>query len=111
MTLSSTPAERNDPSAGVRDDVGALEKQAPPTDNSSDDVKSEDVDADGQQEGQDGLQTQPSNVDSIWVAEHMGLGREIAFVVLVCMAQFATRMSFSLPRTTLSDRTVTDKVF
>jgi hypothetical protein len=106
MTLSSTPAERIDPSVGGKDDVADVEKQQstmPPTDNSSDDVKSEDVDAHahGDQEGRDGLQTQPSNVESIWVAEHMGLGREIAFVLLVCMAQFAARMSpspSSLPR-------------
>lgn len=58
-------------------------------------MKSEDADADGddEQEGHERLQAQPSNADSIWVAEHMGLGREIAFIALVCMAQFTTRMS------------------
>lgn len=101
MTLSSTPAEKNDPSAGGKNDVGELERRTrPPTDHSSDDVKSEDADADGddEQEGHERLQAQPSNADSIWVAEHMGLGREIAFIALVCMAQFTTQ--FGLGATT-----------
>ncbi|KAJ9165496.1 Major facilitator superfamily transporter [Coniochaeta hoffmannii] len=44
-------------------------------------------------EDQGDLAAQPSNVESIWVAETMSLPREVAFVVLVCMAQFATQFA------------------
>lgn len=42
---------------------------------------------------QEDLAAQPSNVESIWVAETMSLPREVAFVILVCMAQFATQFA------------------
>jgi MFS family permease len=42
---------------------------------------------------EDDLAAQPSNVESIWVAETMSFPREVAFIVLVCMAQFSTQFA------------------
>jgi MFS family permease len=62
----------------------ADKETAPLPDNSSDD--------DDEQADQD-LAAQPSNVESIWIAETMSLPREVAFIVLVCMAQFSTQFA------------------
>ncbi len=45
----------------------------------------------------DPITREPSAAGSIWGAESMSLPREAAFVALVCMAQFCTRKTTSLP--------------
>ncbi|KAJ6445255.1 MFS transporter [Purpureocillium lavendulum] len=42
----------------------------------------------------DPIARQPSAAESIWVAESLSLPREVAFVALVCMAQFCTQASY-----------------
>lgn len=69
------------------------ETEIPPAPPLRADNGSSDDDSETAAEGED-LAAQPSNVESIWVAETMSLPREAAFVVLVCMAQFATQFAF-----------------
>lgn len=59
----------------------------------SDDANSADGDGDHDSADQEDLAAQPSNVESIWVAETMSLPREVAFVTVVCAAQFATQFA------------------
>ncbi|OIW33099.1 major facilitator superfamily transporter [Coniochaeta ligniaria NRRL 30616] len=83
-TLIGTDHTAEQPST-TTDDITDKEA-APLPDNSSDDGYETTADQD--------LAAHPSNVESVWAAETMSLPREVAFVVLVCMAQFATQFAF-----------------
>jgi MFS family permease len=50
-------------------------------------------DGDDNVQNDNNLHPQPSNASSIWLAQTMSLPREIAFVALVCTAQFATQFA------------------
>ncbi|KAH8909346.1 major facilitator superfamily transporter [Coniochaeta sp. PMI_546] len=85
--MNDTTEEK--PATALPRDETEKETAAPLPDSSSDD---DDNYNDHHTADQD-LAARPSNVESIWVAEAMSLPREVAFVVLVCMAQFATQFA------------------
>lgn len=63
-------------------------------DHSSEDDDDDNDDDDDEAAHRD-LAVHPSNAESIWLVETMSFPREVAFIVLVCMAQFSTQFGLA----------------